>query len=280
MAAGRLPLQAESQRRKSALDTRGRASIRSAWVAQPTFDPDIEVSYTNGVRMLPLRADPRAGVFVYFAHVRRRIAHAKVHDSTGSGSQVSSTSEHAASDAELVVRARIGDSRAFSELVRRYRRAAYLVAWGITGSHEDAEDAAQEAFVVSMERLDECREPDRFAGWFMMIVRNRAKNLLRREKVRESEAVTQWLPSGDPGPDRVTERVLLRERLSEALRALPPVQREVVLLHDLEGWKHREIAERLGMPSGTVRSHLHFARKTLRDRLGDLASPSGEERIG
>ena len=54
------------------------------------------------------------------------------------------------------------------------------------------------------------------------------------------------------------------EDSQEALEDLTPVQREVVLLHDLEGWKHREIAEQLGLPSGTVRSHLHFARKALR----------------
>jgi RNA polymerase sigma-70 factor (ECF subfamily) len=200
--------------------------------------------------------------------------------STASGSQVSSFPESSFSDADLVVRSRAGDAQAFSEIVRRYRRAAYLVAWGITGSHEDAEDAAQESFLVAMDRLDECREPARFAGWFMTIVRNRAKNLLRREKVRESETITPALASGDPGPERVTEQKLLRERLQDALRGLPPVQREVVLLHDLEGWKHREIAERLGMPSGTVRSHLHFARKALRDRLGDLGGPGGEERTG
>ncbi|MED5564158.1 MAG: sigma-70 region 4 domain-containing protein, partial [Gemmatimonadota bacterium] len=55
-----------------------------------------------------------------------------------------------------------------------------------------------------------------------------------------------------------------------ALQRLPEVQREIVLLHDLEGWKHREIAECLGIPSGTVRSHLHFARKSLRQDA-DLA---------
>jgi len=66
------------------------------------------------------------------------------------------------------------------------------------------------------------------------------------------------------------EHAELQERLEAALRRLPEVQREIVLLHDLEGWRHREIAEHLGIPSGTVRSHLHFARKSLR-LDGDLA---------
>ena len=70
-----------------------------------------------------------------------------------------------------------------------------------------------------------------------------------------------------PTPDRVAEVSELRGFLEEALMSLPEVQRQIVLLHDLEGWKHREIAERLDLPSGTVRSHLHFARKALRTAL-------------
>ena len=71
----------------------------------------------------------------------------------------------------------------------------------------------------------------------------------------------------------------IREHLEEGLKGLSEVRREVVLLHDLEGWKHREIGERLGIPDGTVRSHLHFARKHLRDRLGAFhgSAPEGEE---
>ena len=71
-------------------------------------------------------------------------------------------------------------------------------------------------------------------------------------------------------PDQVTETAELRGRLEEAMAGLPEVQREIVLLHDLEGWKHREIADRLELPSGTVRSHLHFARKALRDALRNV----------
>jgi RNA polymerase sigma-70 factor (ECF subfamily) len=171
-------------------------------------------------------------------------------------------------DAELVRRARDGDDRAYGALVRRYMRSAYAVAMSVTGRHEDAEDASQESFLVALRRLDECRSPEKFGGWLMTIVRNRSRNLVRRESLRDSDPVPAAASHHGPGPDRVTERVELRELLEEALRTLPPVQREIVLLHDLEGWKHREIAERLEIPSGTVRSHLHFARKALRASLG------------
>ncbi|MFC1575929.1 RNA polymerase sigma factor [Gemmatimonadota bacterium] len=71
----------------------------------------------------------------------------------------------------------------------------------------------------------------------------------------------------------------MREQLEKGMEGLSEVRREVLLLHDLEGWKHREIGERLGIPDGTVRSHLHFARKHLRERLETLQdkTPSGEE---
>jgi RNA polymerase sigma-70 factor, ECF subfamily len=191
---------------------------------------------------------------------------------------VSTPREQPVLDAVLVRRAIAGDTRAFSELVRRYQRAAYLVALGVTRRHEDAEDVAPEAFVVALERLEECRDPDRFAGWFTTIVKNRARNLLRRENLREGEPVPFHVPSTLPGPDRETERSDLRGRLSEAMDRLSPLQREVVLLHDLEGWKHREIAERLEMPSGTVRSHLHFARRRLRELLATFEEPGSEAR--
>ena len=175
-------------------------------------------------------------------------------------------------DGDLVRGARRGDEGAFGLLVQKYRRAAYAVAYSVTGSHEDAEDAAQESFLVALERLEECRSPERFAGWLMTIVRNRSRNLVRRESLRETDPVPLSASTRLPTPDRETERSELQSVLREALGGLPDIQREIVLLHDLEGWKHREIADRLGLPSGTVRSHLHFARKALRDALSASAT--------
>ncbi len=190
-------------------------------------------------------------------------------------SRVLMSVQHEPNDETLVRRARSGDERAYGDLVQRYMKSAYAVALSVTGRHEDAEDAAQESFLVALQRLDECRNPERFAGWLLTIVRNRSRNLVRRESLRSSDPLPPGASGRGPGPDRETERVELRERLQEALETLPPVQREIVLLHDLEGWKHREIADRLDLPSGTVRSHLHFARKALRSVLGATLETSG-----
>lgn len=181
-------------------------------------------------------------------------------------------------DGELVRRAREGDAFAFGMLVERYQRAAYVVALSVTQRHEDAEDAAQESFLVALERLEECRSPERFAGWLMTIVRNRSRNLVRREALRETDQLPAGTSSRGPTPEVAAERAELRETLKEALSMIPEVQRQIVLLHDLEGWKHREIAERLGLPSGTVRSHLHFARKALREALTATPGSTTEEK--
>lgn len=170
-------------------------------------------------------------------------------------------------DAALVLRAREGDEEAFGLLVERYMKAAYAVALSVTKHHQDAEDVSQTSFLVALRKIEDCRDPEKFGSWLLSIVRNRARNLLRRENVRSTEPIPESASSSTPGPERETERTELRGALETALSELTPVQREIVLLHDLQGWKHREIAEHLEMPSGTVRSHLHFARKALRELL-------------
>jgi len=183
------------------------------------------------------------------------------------------------SDGELVRAALKGAQEAFGVLVTRYQRPAYLVALSVTGNPEDAEDVAQEAFLVALKRLEDNRDPEKFAGWFLTIVRNRARNLLRRERIRRTEDLSPELSPGLGGPGEDLARWEIREHIEKALEGLSDVRKEVLFLHDLEGWKHREIGERLGIPDGTVRSHLHFARRYLRDRLVAVRGkpPEGED---
>lgn len=171
----------------------------------------------------------------------------------------------APSDAQLVDRARRGDVAAFEALVRRYLRPAYAVALAGTREPADAEDVCQDAFVAALERLEECREPERFAGWLIEIVRNRARDAARRRRVRAADpldAATEPVSPDDPSV--AAERAELRHSLLAALETLTDRQREIVLLHDLEGWRHREIGERLGVSAGAARVHLHHARRALR----------------
>ena len=173
------------------------------------------------------------------------------------------------SDARMVALARSVDADAFEGLVRRHLRAAHAVALSIVGEPADAEDVCQDAFLVALERLDECRRPERFAAWLLQIVRNRARNALRYAGVRQAMPldVAHGL-SGGENPGRETERSELRDRLLAALARLPEIQRQVLMLHDLEGWRHREIAETLAIPEGTARAHLSQARRAMRSLLG------------
>jgi RNA polymerase sigma-70 factor (ECF subfamily) len=180
-------------------------------------------------------------------------------------------------DGELVRQALEGRTDAFAALVARYLRAAYAVALARTGDPHDAEDVAQDAFVVALERLAQCREPERFAGWFLEIVRNRALNWVRARAVRETAPLEAAAgAASDGGPEKDAERAALRGDLLAGLADLDPVRREVLLLHDLEGWKHGEIAERLGFAEGTARYHLHEARKAMRERLAARHASDGK----
>ncbi len=171
----------------------------------------------------------------------------------------------------LVIDAQAGDERSFAALVRRHQRRAYAVARAIVLSHEDAEDAVQDAFLHAWRALDRFRPEQPFGAWLHRIVANAALDVTRRRKVRDADELTDVhaSPYRDPAEARN-----LRERLTEALRHLPVRQRSVLVLHDVEGFRHGEIGEMLAIPEGTARSDLHHARAHLRQRLGDLRSDS------
>jgi len=174
-------------------------------------------------------------------------------------------------DASLVARARRGDSAAFEALVRRHYRASYAVALAILENGMDAEDVCQDAFVKALDRLDDCRQPEKFVAWLLQIVRNRARNFRDSRRVRLAQPLDTANVASPLSPDRDAERSELRGVLEAALGQLSEVQREVVLLHDLEGWKHREIGATLGVSEGASRQHLFAARKILRELLGSNA---------
>lgn len=174
-----------------------------------------------------------------------------------------------AETAALVVRAQSGEAEAFTALARAFLPPAYAVALAIVNRSSDAEDVAQDAFVTALEKLSTCRQPDRFAGWLLQIVRNRALNHLDRRRLRDVTA------TGEEATGTVEalrpEHIGLRERLVAALTHVTPTQREVVLLHDLEEWTHAEIAAALGISEVMSRQHLFNARRVLRAQLGPTA---------
>jgi RNA polymerase sigma-70 factor (ECF subfamily) len=177
--------------------------------------------------------------------------------------------ERPADERALVLAAQRGEREAFSELVRTHERRAYAVARAIVVNHEDAEDAVQEAFLHAYRALHRFMPDQAFGAWLHRIVANAALDITRRRKVRDADELPETVASPFRDPAESSE---LRRRLQEALETLPPRQRAVIVLHDVEGFKHAEIGVTLGIPEGTARSDLHYARSHLREILGSVRS--------
>ncbi len=181
------------------------------------------------------------------------------------------------SDATLVARIQEGDAAAFEMLMRRHYRMAFLIALSQLQNRHDAEDVCQDAFVRCWERIGECRQPARASAWIAAVVRNAAHNRREFLAVRRAEGIeVAGSLAARERPDSDAERRELQTRLDAALGCLRAAQREVVMLHDFEGWQHKEIAERLGISVLMSRRHLSDARKALRLELADLFTATAD----
>lgn len=177
-------------------------------------------------------------------------------------------------DADLVREARRGRDEALDALARRLREPAYTLALQLLRDPDDALDVAQDAllrFFTSLHRLDEDRPP---RPWLFAIVRNRARDVLRRRRVHKSESLDALTEAGRPEPPspavdpaRRALRRDLQRRVWSALEQLSGDQRDILVLRDYQDLRYTEIAQVLKVPVGTVMSRLHRARKALKDRL-------------
>ena len=170
-----------------------------------------------------------------------------------------------------VLAAQEGDTAAFAQLVRRHQQRAYAVARAVLLSHEDAEDAVQEGFLHAHRALSRFRPDQPFGAWLHRIISNAALDLARRRKVRDTDELVDTHASPFKDPAEADE---LHDRLRSALTQLPDRQRSVLVLHDVEGYKHAEIGAMLGIPEGTARSDLHHARASMRSILESLRRPA------
>ena len=178
-------------------------------------------------------------------------------------------------DLELIRQAQDGDGVAIRELYRRHSGRVYAVVRRLAGEDALAEDWAQEAWVRVFRALPSFRGESRFTTWLHRIAVNSALHGRRwRERRARNEApLTPALPVGGP-----TEQAVLRMRLERALEKLPDRMRQVIVLHDVEGYTHEEIGEALGVTPGTSKSQLFKARARMRELLRPRqTAPNGEE---
>ncbi|HEY5656164.1 MAG TPA: sigma-70 family RNA polymerase sigma factor [Myxococcota bacterium] len=189
-----------------------------------------------------------------------------------------SARDHDDPDSEWVARWQAGDPRAFEVLVRRHERRVYRLLVRMLGSTEEAEDAAQEAFLSLHRHGKRFRREARFSTFVYRVAVNAALNRrrsqgrarARHEQLIQKQAAGEHLPSTPRDPESAASGAEVQERVQDALQQLPPDLRMAVILYDIEGQSYRDIASVLGIPEGTVKSRIHRARNALRDLLREF----------
>ena len=183
-------------------------------------------------------------------------------------------------EARLISRARKGDLPAYDELVRRYQERIYATVYHMTSNHEDANDLAQEAFIKAFQALKSFKGGSSFYTWVYRIAVNKTINFLKQRRNRTQMSLDDLDFNAEHDPDLVAlisdktprrEASLseLQEKLNAAMQKLSEPHRLVVVLHDVQGLSHEEIAKIMDCNIGTVRSRLFYARQQLQGYLSD-----------
>lgn len=178
------------------------------------------------------------------------------------------------SDDELVAAHLAGDSSAFPALYRRHRDRAFRTCAGVLSDRAAAADVTQDVFVKLIDRLDRFDGHAAFTTWLHRVLVNACSDHIRRRRPDPvGDAVDLAATVGDDDVTDRTDDVDRRIDLRAALAALPEDQRTVVVLHDVSGYRHDEIAAILDVPDGTVKSRLSRARRKLAAHLGAAHAP-------
>lgn len=186
---------------------------------------------------------------------------------------------------ELIHSARKGDSMAFGELMQAHQDKIYTLCYRMTGNAEDAADLTQEVFLSAWRSLSRFQEQSSFGTWIYRMATNASIDFLRREKRRQvlsmtmeedSEERQAQVPDERYSPHRLLEQKEARQAVADALAALSPEHRQVLVLREMEGLSYQEIGQLLGLEEGTVKSRIARARLALRDFLiksGNFSAP-------
>ncbi len=174
-------------------------------------------------------------------------------------------------DHELVASALAGNPDAFATLVVRYDRAVYHLAYRTMRDVEEARDVAQEAFFKAFRSLRTFKPGARFSTWIFSITYHACCDRLARRKRYSNEELPERADAG-PGPEQRVIAIDEARRLRSAIEALPEKYRTVITLYHLQGQHYEEIASVLGVPMGTVKTHLFRAKEQLRRILAENAS--------
>ena len=195
-----------------------------------------------------------------------------------------SPSEKALLVSKLVKSAKSGDLDSFDSLTLMFRERLYGVIYNMTFNHDDAADLTQDAFVKAFRSLSKFKEKASFFTWIYRIGVNLTLSYLKKKKSRKFFSFDQYVSDGvsikdsekfscsDSNSVRSTLINELHEKLNEALSQLSDKHRTIVVLFEIDGLSHKEIASIMKCTEGTVRSRLHYAKLQLQSLLSDYIS--------
>ncbi|GHC02554.1 RNA polymerase sigma factor [Cerasicoccus arenae] len=183
-------------------------------------------------------------------------------------------------DALLVKRVQSGEMAAFDQLIVKYRERLFSVVYNLTSNRDDANDLTQEAFIRAFRSISKFKGNSSFFTWLYRIAVNTTITHLKRNRKRRFFSFEQMDEEGSSNvkleslasrakTDKPTYMRELQEKLNDALQKLSVKHRTVVVLYEIEGLSHQEIAEITKTSEGTVRSRLHYAKQQLRETLKD-----------
>jgi len=212
---------------------------------------------------MPVSSSPSASSETGHSHGTRRLDDGKV----------------SPSDTELIERCLRKDNSAWDLVVGRFRRKVFHIAYKFTGKHDEAEDLTQEIFLKVFRSLDKFNRDADFSTWLSSVARNYCIDRYRASK-REREVVVEDLvafdlaPASSGNPYRALEDQDRSSLLRRGLDLLPGKLREAVVLRDLQGLSYQEMADRLSLPEGTVKSRINRGREELTRLLLRAQQPS------
>lgn len=178
----------------------------------------------------------------------------------------------------LIERCLAGDQVAWEQIVRQHWRKVFNLAYKFVGRHDEAEDLTQDIFLKIFKALHTFDRRANFQTWLISISRNlcidhyRSVRKERETMARDVDASNLSPVSRERGPHSQLEQTDLRQLIRQALAELPPTLREAVVLRDLQEFSYQEIADRLGLPEGTVKSRINRGRLELAKHLRRLQS--------
>ena len=197
------------------------------------------------------------------------------------GSEALESEQQGPDDDELVLKAQQGDVYAFDELVERYHGKIYGLTYNMTSNREDAEDLTQEVFIKAFQALPRFKGKSSFYTWLYRIAVNKTINYRKKRNRKRAVSLDQFDQeiktdevyhdlTSKGSPLRNVSLTELQKKMNEALLSLSDKHRTVVVLHDMQGIPHEEIAKMVGASVGTIRSRLFYARRQMQAELAEF----------